>query len=508
MSAVPHGHPGPDLVQTLVDALTLLDCVKDRSQRVEFVDMVAYRLGVELTYPDSTPRIDMTHLVRKVIHRPGGPEALVYAVRTVSGKDDAEWIAAEAGIRTDGGRPLPWPAPVFAEDVARQARRLLVEAKDIDGGRLAALLGEELPGDLPDGGTPAELFDQALDMTALADGLPAAVVLVEAAAALSAEQGAALRRWADRWTAGAPAAPEALAACRRRLERPAAPDPSVPRCLVVMVEPARDGSPDVFVRHWVNKVPGYWRPVQGSVETVTLNTLAGAVERAVERGEALWADTRKGQAGQPETAWPAGKAGAGGGPVHVEFLLPFDLLNHDMARLELGTGAPRPRPIGMHYRVHLRSLDRMRGDAGQLRRWQARWDQLRTATAPIAHRWKATDREGFERWRAHLAGDDSLTAVILDAPAVHGRGLEALQAAVVEGVGVAAWDRRADSSSRSSELLTLLLGHTYAQLPEKVHRLRAGAEKEEDGPLWVGRHIAFFWDDPYRLVDREELLSA
>ncbi|NEB84064.1 hypothetical protein G3I43_07715, partial [Streptomyces anulatus] len=316
------------------------------------------------------------------------------------------------------------------------------------------------------------------------------------------------RRWADRWAAGVPGSAEALAACRRRLERPAAPDPTVPRCLVVMVEPARDGSPDVFVRHWVNKAHGYWRPELCPMETVTLDTLAGAVERAVERGEALWVETRKGQAGPPETPGRTGTAGTGGGPVHVEFLLPFDLLNHDMARLELGTGVPRPRPIGMHYRVHLRSLDRMRGDAGQLRRWQARWDQLRTATAPAAHRWKAADRDGFERWHARLAGDESLTAVILDAPAVQGHGLEALRAAVAEGVGVAAWDRRADSSSQSSELLTLLLGHTYTQLPEKVHRLRAGAEIEEDGPLWVGRHIAFFWDDPYRLVDREELLSA
>ncbi|MFF3034036.1 hypothetical protein ACFVS7_23900 [Streptomyces rubiginosohelvolus] len=78
----------------------------------------------------------MTHVVRKVIHRPGGLEALIYAVRAVSGKDDADRIAAEAGIRTDGERPGAWPAPVFADDVARQARRLLGEAADIDAGRL------------------------------------------------------------------------------------------------------------------------------------------------------------------------------------------------------------------------------------------------------------------------------------------------------------------------------------------------------------------------------------
>ncbi|WP_405456108.1 effector-associated domain 2-containing protein [Streptomyces globisporus] len=378
MNAVPHGRPGPDLVQILVDALTLLDCVKDRSQRFEFVDVVAYRLDIELTYPDTTPRIDMTHVVRKVIHRPGGPEALIYAVRAVSGKDDADRIAAEAGIRTDGERPGAWPAPVFADDLARQARRLLGETADIDAGRLRALLAEELPGELPDHGTPAELFDHALDMTACADGLPAAVVLVEVAAALSAKCGTPLRVWSDRWAAGDPTAPaddarapvpgaaDALAGCRERLKHPAAPDPTVPRCLVVMVDPARDGSPDVFVRHWINKVPGFWRPEPGSVETATLETLATAVERAVDRGESLWAE----------------RTAAGAGPVHVEFVLPFDLLNHDMARLKLGTRTPRSWPIGMRYRVHLRSLDRMRGDAGQLRRWQARWDRLRTGCGP------------------------------------------------------------------------------------------------------------------------------
>ncbi|MGW8485821.1 VMAP-C domain-containing protein [Streptomyces sp. NPDC055886] len=504
MNPVPHGRPGPDLVQTLVDALTLLDCVRDRGQRYEFVATVAYRLDIELTYPDSTPRIDMMHVVRKVIHRPDGPEALIYAVRAVSGKDDADRVAAEAGIRVNGERPGLWPAPVFVDDVARRARRLLGEATDIDSARLRALLAEELPGELPDHGTPAELFDHAQDMTAPSDGLPAAVVLVEVAAALSAERCAPLRMWSDRWAAGDPTAPaddarapvpgaaEALAACRRRLEHPAAPDPTVPRCLVVMVDPARDGSPDVFVRHWINRTPGYWRPEPGSVETATLDTLAGAVERAVDRGETLWAD----------------RPVAGAGPVHVEFLLPFDLLNHDMARLELGTRTPRSWPIGMRYRVHLRSLDRMRGDAGQLRRWQARWDRLRTAPAPATHRWRAADRGGFERWRAQLAGDESLTAVILDEPAVQGHGLEALQTAVVEGIGLAAWDRRLESTSQSSELLTLLLGHSYGQLPETVNRLRIGAEAEEDGPLWLGRHIAFLWDDPHRLVDREELLSA
>lgn len=232
--------------------------------------------------------------------------------------------------------------------------------------------------------------------------------------------GERLRDWSDRWAAEAGAdAVGALQERRRAIAALPRTDPEVPRSLVVMVEPADDGSADIYVRHWVNAAPGYWEPVAGVVERATLDTLAVAVERAIHRGEARWADV-------PDTENEP--------PVQVEFVLPFQLLNHDMARLELGTRSHDALPIGLRYHIHLRSLERMRTrDPGQLRRWRARWKRLKTAGAAEAFRWRSSEAGQLDRWRAALASEPQLTAVILDVPALPGHGLEALVAAIAEG---------------------------------------------------------------------------
>ncbi|MFD0503042.1 hypothetical protein ACFQ0G_09340 [Streptomyces chiangmaiensis] len=42
---------------------------------------------------------------------------------------------------------------------------------------------------------------------------------------------------------------------------------------------------------------------------------------------------------------------------------------------------------------------------------------------------------------------------------------------------------------------------TASQIPLAIHKLRRRAEHDVAGPRLLGRHIAFFWDDPTRLVD-------
>lgn len=46
---------------------------------------------------------------------------------------------------------------------------------------------------------------------------------------------------------------------------------------------------------------------------------------------------------------------------------------------------------------------------------------------------------------------------------------------------------------------------TPTQIPMAIHRLRLKAELNNNGPYLLGRHIAFFWDDPNRLVDFHDL---
>ncbi|MYX74135.1 hypothetical protein GT016_16600 [Streptomyces sp. SID3915] len=482
------------LIGRLVNELCALPCVRDPDQCVQLVALVGMHLGAELTYMRRNPRVDMAALVMDVMKRPGGLDALVFAVEVVAGPEDSARLARLTG----GGWPSEAVAelePEFDDDAVQEARRMLAEIPARDDGRLYAVLHHELGVDLPHGQSPSQRFDFLCEVSTQADGLPPALVFLEI---LAPDQPPALRErlreWSDRWAREA--GPDAVAALDFRRHAIAAlprADPEVPRCLVVMAEPADDGSADIYVRHWVNAAPGYWEPVAGDVERTTRETLAAAIERAVGRGEARWADVE-------ETDDEL--------PVQVEFVLPFQYLNHDMARVELGTRSREPVPIGLRYHIHLRSLDRMRSrDPGQLRRWRARWRRLRQTGAAETFRWYGETDGQLDHWRATLASEPQLTAVILDVPALPGRGLEALEAAIDEGVGLAAWDRRPESPELAGEVLTLLLGHPPSQLPAKVSQLRKEAEGRDRGGLFVGRHLAFFWDDPNRLVDCEELTA-
>lgn len=471
-----------------VHELSALECVTDAAQRPLFVHLVAEYLNVEINVPGQTPRLDMAALVGKVLGLADGRDALVYAIEMLAGPQPAKSV--EERVRS---RPAPALLPVFTEDEIRKGHDLLVPDRDTDPRRLHAALAHELQIDLPVGLTRAQLFERLLDANAQAsDGLPPAVVLMEVAALHSPPRAEALRAWSAGWAArSAPGTSEALEARRRRIAEEPPPDPDVPRCLVVMVAPADDGSPDLYVRHWVNVAAGHWEPLAGETERATPASFAGAVERAVARAERYWGE---------HTAEAEGR---GGDPVHVEFVLPYAMLNHDVARLPLGDRAIGEVPISQRYLVHLRSLDRMRaGDPGQLRRWRDRWGVFRTAAAAQTPHWSGTD---LKLWRAGLTRERAVTAVILHGPALPGRGLEPLAAAISEGIGVAGWDRREEDSPQSRELIRVLFGHPPGQIPAKVSQLRLDAEAEDEGPRMMGRHIAFFWDDPNRLVDCEEL---
>ncbi|WP_234433318.1 effector-associated domain 2-containing protein [Streptomyces sp. NRRL WC-3549] len=488
------GESGAYLVVKLVNELCALPCVRDPDQCSLFVGFVGMVLETELTYMRRSPRAEMVALVMDVMKRTRGLDALVQAVGALAGPEDSARLARLTGDWP--GEAVAGLEPEFDDGAVQEARRMLAEIPARDDSELYALLCHELGlVDLPHGQSPSQRFDFLCEVSAQADGLPPALVFLEVLApGRPPGLREKLREWSDRWARDA--GPEAVAALETRRQAIAAlprADPEVPRCLVVMAEPADDGSADVYVRHWVNAASGYWEPVAGDVERATRDTLAEAIERAVGRGEARWAEVAEAD-DEP--------------PVQVEFVLPYQYLNDDMARIGVGTRTRDPVPLGLRYRIHLRSLDRMRArDPRQLRRWHARWRRLRQTGVAETFRWYGEPDGHLGHWHATLASEPRLTAVILDVPALPGHGLEALMAAIDEGVGLAAWDRRPESPDLSGEVLTLLLGHPPSQLPGKVSQLRKEAEGRDRGGLFVGRHLAFFWDDPNRLVDCEELTA-
>ncbi|MFC9468469.1 VMAP-C domain-containing protein [Streptomyces coelicoflavus] len=485
------GHArGLALLLELTDALCALGCTDDPQGRVQFAAVLGDQLGRTVDLRGVKQREDVVTLVRAALNVAGGERVLVGVVRLLEGPlagDELDRLIAPDPPAAPGAPPGPLDA-----DDERGARAALAGGT-LPPGRLRDDLAEELNGlDLPTGLQPEQLFLHVLAWNSQPDGLPPAVLLLDRAAPLAAGHGhrATLTGWVDDWAQRAGLAQELKR--RREARVRVARDPDTPRCLIVAVEPARDGTDDVVVRPWLNTVPGQWDPQPGAPAVTTLDGLGPAVDDALRQGARLWGGPQEPAAG-----------GQGRPSAYVEFVLPYDLLNHDVASLTYRIGDGRPLPLGLKYGVHLRSLERMRTDDALVRhQWQERWHALRQHGVSV-HGWTGPDARRLDAWQATLAGEARHTAVVLDAPAGVS-AMEALKAAIAEGIGLAVWDRRGAFPEERREVVTAVFASvpTPGQIPVAIHRLRRNAELNQRGPgRLLGRHIGFFWDDPTRIVD-------
>ncbi|WP_217141600.1 hypothetical protein [Streptomyces sp. AC627_RSS907] len=481
---------GLALLLELTEALCRLSCTEDPQGRGQFAAVLGEQLGRPVDLRGVKQREDVVTLVRTALNVAGGEHVLVTVVRILEGTPAGDELdrLISPGPPAAPGAP---PGPLDPGD--ETGARAVLAGGDLDAGRLRDDLAEELNGlDLPTGLTPDQLFLHVLAWNTQPDGLPPAVLLLDRAALLAPTHGhrTALSGWVDDWAQRAGLAQELKR--RREARTRVVRDPDIPRCLIVAVEPARDGSEDVVVRPWLNTVPGHWNPQPGAPAVTTLDALGPAVDDALRQGARLWAGS-----GEPPSD------GHRQPSAYVEFVLPYDLLNHDVAGLTYQVGDGRPLPLGLKYGVHLRSLERMRTDDALVRhQWQERWHALRQHGVGV-HGWSESDARRLDAWQATLAGDTRHTAVVLDAPAGV-LAMEALKAAIAEGIGLAVWDRRGTFPEERREVVTAVFAAvpTPGQIPLAIHRLRQNAELNQQGPgRLLGRHIGFFWDDPTRIVD-------
>ncbi|MFF0359448.1 VMAP-C domain-containing protein [Streptomyces fungicidicus] len=482
---------GLELLSRLTGALCELSCMEDAQGRVQFAAVLGEQLVRTVDVRGVRLREDVVAMVRAALNVEGGQHVLVRVVEIFEGAAPADELDRLLAPAAPPPSPDSLPGPLSGHDTG-MAHALLADVKgEVSAARLRDGLTEELNGlYLPAGLSPDQLFAHVLEWNAQPDGLPPAVLLADVAASLAASPGhrGALVKWVDGWAqrSGLTAA----VARRRAARRESAVDPDIPCCLIVAVEPARDGSGEIVVRPWLNTVPGHWDPQPGEPATTTLDGLGEAVERALQQGARLWS--------APDAPDRTGREQ----PAYVEFVLPYDLLNHDVAGLRFRIGHGRPLPLGLKYGVHLRSLERMRTDDAVVRQqWRDRWHSLRRHGVTV-HGWTGADAQRLDAWQTALAGEAGRTAVVLDAPA-DTPALEALKAAIAEGISLAIWDRRGAFIEERREVVTAVFASVpiAAQIPMAIHRLRKKAVDPAQSPDLLGRHIAFFWDDPTRLVD-------
>ncbi|MFF9211812.1 MULTISPECIES: hypothetical protein [unclassified Streptomyces] len=482
---------GVDLLLRLTDALCELSCMEDAQGRVQFAAVLGEQLQRQVDVRGIRLREDVITLVRAALNAAGGERVLVGVVRVFEGGPAGDELDRLLAPAAPAPEPDLLPGPLTGDD--EYSARAVLAKGNLAADRLRDDLVQELNGlFLPLGLTPDRLFTYVLEANAQPDGLPPAVLLLDRAAALAATPAhrTALSGWVDDWARRAGLTEQVER--RRGARAEAVWDPDIPRCLIVAVEPARDGTGEILVRPWLNTAPGHWDPRPGEPVTTTLDGLGPAVEDALRQGARLWSAA-------PE-AHPGGRRVP---PPYVEFVLPYDLLTHDVAALPHRIGDGRPLPLGTRYGVHLRSLERMRSYDGTVHeQWRRRWRTLCRDGVGVQH-WSEPDAERLDAWQARLAGETSRTAVVLDAPDT-GPALEALKAAIAEGIGLAIWDRRGVFLEERREVVTAVFAAvpTPAQIPSVIHRLRQSAALHTQGPgRFLGRHIGFLWDDPTRLVD-------
>ncbi|MFJ5262060.1 hypothetical protein ACIQAC_16510 [Streptomyces sp. NPDC088387] len=473
----------------LTEALCELSCMEEPHERTQFALVLGEQLAQPVDVRGVKLRQDVVVLVRAALSVAGGEHVLVRVVELFEGAAAADKLERLLPSPAPPAAAVVPPGPLSARDEST-ARALLADAGPaMSAGALRDDLARELNGlYLPPGLTPERLFAHVVQWNVQPDGLPPAVLLVDLAArhALAPRHRGELTRWVDTWAADHPDLNEAVR--RRRGERTASvSDPDIPHCLVVAVEPAGDGSGEIVVRTWLNAVPGHWDPLPADPVVTTLDGLGAAVEDVFRRSGRLWAERREPESGRTP-------------PLYIEFVLPYDLLHHDVARLRLALGDGRPLPIGPRFGVHVRSLERMRTDDVLVRaQWRERWRALREHGV-LVHGWSEPDADRPDAWQMALAGEARHTAVVLDSP-TGGFAREALKTAIAEGIGLAIWDRRGVFEAARRETVTAVFASVVMpeHLPRAIRRWRYEAERRESHDL--GRHIGFFWDDPTRLVD-------
>ncbi|MFI9167944.1 VMAP-C domain-containing protein [Streptomyces lincolnensis] len=483
---------GPLLLLELTNSLGALGCMEDAQSRLRFGDILGELLGRRIDLRGAKLREDVVVLVRSALNVADGERVLVEVVRILEGESAGDQLELLLASFLAPVKSTPLQGGALTADEESGARAVLALG-ELPAPRLRDDLVEELNGlSLPVGLSAERLFTYVLDCTTQADRLPPAVLLLDCAAPLAGtpDHRAALSGWVDDWSRRAGLTEELEGRRRARAEGPH--DPDIPRCVIIAIEPARDGTDDIVVRQWFNSVPGHWSPLPGEPATTTLDELGPAVEGALRQSARLWH--------APPAANPATRQQP---PLYVEFVLPYELLNHDVAGLTYQIGDGEPMPLSLKYGVHLRSLERMRADDPLWRdQWIERWNTLR-AHGVLSHDWPDPDIGSVGMWQRRLAGEAMHTAVVLDAP-TDAASQAALKAAIAEGIGLAVWDRAGVFVEAGRQKMSAVLSSVHApvQIPMAIHRLRQKAASRNQGPAELHlKDIGFLWDDPTRPVD-------
>jgi hypothetical protein len=251
--------------------------------------------------------------------------------------------------------------------------------------------------------------------------------------------------------------------------------------LIIRLRPLLDttSGSDTLLSHWRRVHPE--NQLRGADRRIELSNAEREVRTLIHQAESEWAYFLKTD-------------------LAVEFVLPRDLLHLRVERWRKSSFQGVGGVLGEDHQVVVRSLDRLnRRDLHG--RWGRRWDAFTEGRAGRVH-WFPEDG------RPHLLSDPPPAVVVLSKPPEGARGepgargyLDELGEALRVGVPVVLWDRRDGEDPDFRAALRALLDRQDPRgLPGVVKALRiASTDRDPEGDVIVGRHVALLWDDPSRM---------
>ncbi|HEX9338728.1 MAG TPA: hypothetical protein VF892_22715, partial [Pseudonocardiaceae bacterium] len=274
-----------------------------------------------------------------------------------------------------------------------------------------------------------------------------------------------------------------------RAALPTKPAPRAPAYLILMVQPEGVDGNMYRLSHWRQlDASGEWRPDRGPDHRGDLVGVRHAVARLMESLEEEWAPYRP--------------------TIFVEFVLPEELLNLDVDQWAWDTDPRMPEPIGCHFPVVIRSLERMvkpKWHRPWYLRWQLLQDQLAKngSIAQSSGYWSTSgDADAIRAIIAAFEQEPTLVALVPSAPP-HARtnGADEVAAGFRKGVPVMLWHREnCRSETFVAAAMDMLHGDDPRDVLERARLMRLSGFAAGADAAHVGTRLTLLWDDPGRRV--------
>lgn len=193
--------------------------------------------------------------------------------------------------------------------------------------------------------------------------------------------------------------------------------------------------------------------------------------------------------------------------IHLEFVLPWELLNTPVEFWRKSSMSVDTVPLAVDHPVVLRSLDRMR--AARFRfAWRRRWSAVAARSVEVRSYQSAPGSgEGyFTRLAAELSADEHIVSMVLSEPPGDRDSVAWREVSMAFRAGIPAivWDREDCSRTGFRDAVdSVLEGGGIGQLPLRVMELRRAALRgpQDDGDRHPGHSFALLWDDADRIPE-------